>query len=89
MRVSEYLQRTTDGAIQCTWCGHEVAPPGATWKDHATLRRSRVANAGPYRADTGEFFLIEACCPACGTLLDTDLAFGDDPPLHDQIDSWP
>ena len=28
MRLSEYLQRTAEGATQCTWCGAEVAPAG-------------------------------------------------------------
>ena len=89
MRLSEYLQRTPAGETQCTFCGEIVAPGGADWKDHAVLHRSPVAKAGPFRADTGEFFLIEACCPSCGTLLDTDLALGDDPPLHDCVASWP
>ena len=31
MRLSEYLQRTAEGATQCTWCGAEVAPAGADW----------------------------------------------------------
>ncbi|MBM3677040.1 MAG: hypothetical protein FJW96_04035, partial [Actinobacteria bacterium] len=34
------------------------------------------------------YLLIEACCPGCGTLLDTDVAVGDDPPLHDLVRSW-
>ncbi len=89
MRLSEYLQRTPAGETQCTFCGEIVAPAGADWKDHAVLHRSPVAKAGPLRADAGEFFLIEACCPSCGILLDTDLVLGDDPPLHDRVGSWP
>ena len=89
MRLSEYLQRTAAGTTQCTWCGHEVAPAGSDWKDHAVLRRLPVERAGPHRTASGEFFLIESCCPGCGTLLDTELAAGDDPPLHDRVRSWP
>jgi N-methylhydantoinase B len=89
MRISEYLQRTRAGETQCTWCGEVVAPAGTDWKDHAALRRLPVERAGPLRTASGEFFLVEACCPTCGTLLDTDLAAGDDPPLHDRIRSWP
>ena len=89
MRLSEYLQRSPDGSTQCTWCAGEVAPAGIDWKDAAVLRRIPVERAGPLRAATGEFVLIEACCPTCGTLLDTDLAEGDDPPLHDRIARWP
>ena len=77
------------GATQCTWCGAEVAPIGADWKDHAVLRRPPVERAGPHRVASGEFFLIEACCPGCGTLLDTELAAGDDPHRHDRVRRWP
>lgn len=88
MRIGEYLQRTHSGATQCTWCGHEVAPPGADWKDHGVLRRYPTSRSGPLRTGKREFFLIEACCTGCGTLLDVDLAASDDPPLHDRIVRW-
>ncbi|MEA2179865.1 MAG: N-methylhydantoinase [Solirubrobacteraceae bacterium] len=87
-RLGEYLQQSEDG-IQCTWCGTTVAPAGTDWKDAATLRRVPVSDAGSHRPDTGEFTLVEACCADCGTLLDVDLARGDDPPLHDRVRSWP
>jgi N-methylhydantoinase B len=87
-RLGEYLQQADDGT-QCTWCGHTLAPVGADWKERATLSRMPVSHAGPQRPDTGEFFLIRACCPECATLLDLDLARGDDPPLHDRVRSWP
>jgi N-methylhydantoinase B len=87
-RLSEYLQATAAGATQCTWCGSQVAPAGVHWKDQAVLRRWPVSRAGPLRPSTA-FVLIEACCPDCGTLLDTDLAMGDDPPLLDRVERWP
>jgi N-methylhydantoinase B len=89
MRLGEYLQRSVEGATQCTWCGEEFAPAGAEWKDHAVLHRSPLSRAGAHRPDSPEFVLIESCCPACGTLLETELARLDDPPLHDRIESWP
>lgn len=89
MRISEYLQRTAGGGTQCTWCSTEVAAAGRDWKDDAALRRLPAERAGPLRTASGEFFLIEAYCPTCGTLLDTDLAAEDDPPLHDRIAHWP
>ena len=64
-------------------------PAGRDWKDDAALRRLPAERAGPLRTASGEFFLIEAYCPTCGTLLDTDLAAEDDPPLHDRIAHWP
>ena len=88
MPISEYLQRTRTGATQCTWCGHEVATAGADWKDQAVVRRLPTSAAGPLRPGR-EFRLIEACCPACGTLLDTEVAAGDELPLHDRILRWP
>ena len=87
-RLGEYLQQADDGT-QCTWCGHTVAPSGADWKERAVLSRVPASDAGSYRDETGEFVLIRACCPQCGTLLDTDLARGDDPPLHDRVRAWP
>lgn len=89
MRLGEYLQRSADGATQCTWCGEAVAPAGADWKDHAVLHRSPLSRAGAHRPDSSEFVLLESCCPGCGTLLETELGRLDDPPLHDRIDSWP
>ena len=89
MRLGEYLQRSADGATQCTWCGETFAPADADWKEHAVLHRSPLSRAGAHRPDTSEFVLIESCCPGCGTLLETELARLDDPPLHDRIDSWP
>jgi N-methylhydantoinase B len=89
-RLSEYLQRTaSDGATQCTWCGGEVAPAGADWKEHAVVRRVGVDEAGPLRTASDEFALVQFCCPGCGTLLDTELAAADDRPLHDRIKRWP
>ena len=88
-RLGEYLQRTASDATQCTWCGIEVAPAGSDWKDHAVLRRLPVEKTGPNRTASGEFFLIEAFCPGCATLLDAELAAGDDEPRHDRVRSWP
>jgi N-methylhydantoinase B len=88
-RLGEYLQRTDDDATQCTWCATEVAPAGTDWKDHVVLRRLPVEKTGPNRTASGEFFLIESFCPGCATLLDAELAAGDDPPLHDRVRSWP
>ena len=88
MRISEYLQRTAAGGTQCTWCGGEVAGDGVDWKDAAVMRRVPVEHAGPLRTPSGEFTLVEACCPSCGTLLDTELAAGEDEPLHDRVLRW-
>ena len=31
-----------------------------------------------------DFTLLEHCCPDCGTLLDTEVVWRDDPPLDDE-----
>src|SRR5690606_15711491 len=51
--INEYLQQADDGATQCTWCGHLVAPAGADWKDHAVIARRPLAKAGPHRTGQG------------------------------------
>jgi N-methylhydantoinase B len=89
LRVSEGLQAAGVGSMQCVRCGADVAPGGADWKEHCVLRRLPIERAGPLRTAAGEFFLVEACCPGCGALLDTDVVLGDDPPLHDRIERWP
>ena len=89
MRINEYLQRTAGGETQCTWCSDVVAPAGADWKDHALRRRAPVSKAGALRTGDGKYFLVEAICGGCGTLLDTDVTRGDDVPGHDRILSWP
>ena len=83
--LAEYLQQTAEGETQCTWCGEGLAPAEHDWKRHATLRRLPLERAGAYREPAGEYVLIEACCPRCGTLLDTDVARDDDPPLNDRV----
>lgn len=89
MPINEYLQRAATGGTQCTWCGHVLAPDGVDWKDRAVLRRSPPSVAGGARPGRGEFELVQAFCPECGTLLDTEVVAGDDPPLHDSILRWP
>ena len=85
--LSEYLQLTVESRTQCTWCGITVAQADSDWKDSATLRRLPVERAGAHREPAGEYFLIEACCSSCGTLLDTDVVRGDDGPLRDRVGS--
>jgi N-methylhydantoinase B len=88
-RLGEYLQQDADGRTQCTWCGEGFAAAGEHWKNHAVLSRVPVSDAGSRRSDEGGMQLIRACCPTCGTLLDTDLAQPGDEPLHDRVSSWP
>ncbi len=85
--LGEYLQGSPEGGIECTWCGQQVAPADADWKDCAVVRRSPASAAGPGRS--GRFLLAEYFCANCATLLDTEVTAADDPPLYDRIVEWP
>jgi N-methylhydantoinase B len=90
-RVNEYLQVRDDGqtaVVECRWCGATICDTQSHWKEHVVMRRSAPAVAGPLRSQEGPFFLLEFFCPGCGTLLEVESAFEDDPPLHDTIDDW-
>lgn len=91
-RIGEYLQVSpaqTGGSIQCTWCGENLCPADADWKEYAVARKSAPSTAGPLRVDSGSFFLLEFFCPGCATALDVDIVHQDDPPLIDRIVRWP
>jgi acetone carboxylase gamma subunit len=45
--------------------------------------------AGPDRESLEGLALREYVCPTCATLLDVQVAFADDPGLHDRIERWP
>jgi N-methylhydantoinase B len=87
--LGEYLQQAADGATQCTWCGASLCAAGEAWKEHVATVRSAVQKAGSHRSTDLDFILAEYCCPTCATLLDTEVVWRDDPPLHDHPTSWP
>jgi N-methylhydantoinase B len=82
--IGEYLQLDADGATECSWCGHGLAGAGESWKEGAATVRSPLAKAGQNRGTDPDFTLLEHCCPDCGTLLDTEVVWRDDPPLIDE-----
>ncbi len=88
-RISEYLQETDTGMVQCTWCGILIAKSGTHWKDSTPTRKSPFSIAGPFRAGMDDFALIESFCPGCATVLDVDLTNGKDGVLHDEVIRWP
>ncbi len=89
--MNEYLQvrdRAETAIVECRGCGTTVCDADANWKEHVVVRRSDPRVAGPLRSEGGPFFLLEFFCPGCGTLLEVESAFENDPPLHDTIDDW-
>ncbi len=90
MRVNEYLQVSGLGEeafMQCTWCGEKICPASVNWKDNVVTRKVSVTEGGPLRRES-QFSMFQFFCPSCATLLDLDVVFDDDPPLHDKIYRW-
>lgn len=89
MWISEYLQRTLSGKVQCTWCGADVAPPGVPWKSVVPVNSSPISRVHPNSYDDQAVRLREYFCGGCGTLLECEPIRGNDTPLHDDIYTWP
>jgi N-methylhydantoinase B len=88
--LSDYLQVTLDGDVQCTRCGHVVSTSDDRhWKEDVVSVRLSPAATGVYRASLPGVALIQFVCGACGTLLDSDLVLDDDSPLLDRVNGWP
>ena len=86
--LGEYLQVAGSGDksfVQCTWCGEKLCPADAVWKDVVVNRKVSVAESGPLRRDSGQFFMLEFLCPSCATQLDVDVVYDDDSPLYDEV----
>ena len=91
MRLNEYLQVRGSGQeafIQCTWCGEKICPSSVNWKDHVVKRKVSLTKGGPLRRESGLYFMWQFFCPSCGTLLDCNVVFKDDPPPYDEIYRW-
>ena len=87
-RLGEYLHvagSEKESFIQCTWCGEKLCPADAVWKDIVINRKVSVAESGPLRKDSGQFFMLEFLCPSCATQLDVDVVYDDDLPLYDEV----
>lgn len=90
-RYGEYLQHVGTGHdswVQCTWCRHRVADGRAHWKDRVAVRHVPTSTAGSYRDSMPGMVLRQFYCPSCATLLDTEVALEQDPPLYDHVRRW-
>ncbi len=85
----QMVKEKEENYIQCTHCGNKVSGAAESWKDRVVLRKSPLSQAGPLRPVNNDFFLNEFFCPSCAVLLDTEVVFKDDPPLHDKVFGWP
>jgi N-methylhydantoinase B len=91
-RVADVLVIRSDNAggrvIACGACGHELAGPGQSYKDHANRRESPINESVAHQPDPhhwidDDLVLREFSCPGCSTLLCTEVARTSDPPLVD------
>jgi acetone carboxylase gamma subunit len=84
-RISENLV-AEDGKICCAFCGHALAPAGASWKEAAALSTVPVKEL-PGTGSNVEPRVVLRCfaCPGCGHLLDTETAMPEDPFLEDIV----
>lgn len=69
-----------DLTISCR-CGYVLAEPGAAWKDAAATLVVDPADQGKHVRVREELELREHRCPACGLLLETELARRGEPDI--------
>ena len=71
--------------ITCSKCDKNIASADESWKQKA-VRQDQVMNSFGEPFSAGDEVIIRSfACPACGTLLDTEIAMKDDPYLEDRI----
>lgn len=66
------LRLGEDGGFACR-CGHALSAPGSDWKDGARTRVVDPARHGPAVVVREELEIREHVCPACGSLLESEI----------------
>jgi acetone carboxylase gamma subunit len=85
-RMSQGLE-INGGRICCKGCGHPISVAGSSWKPHAALVETLLANAPGMGAAVRRAAILRLfCCPTCGALLDTETAVPGDPYLVDILE---
>lgn len=75
------LELDAGGRLACR-CGQDFGPASESWKSAALTRAVDPAGHGPIVIVREELELREHVCPACGTLLESELVLKDEPSLH-------
>jgi N-methylhydantoinase B len=81
--------RVDDGHLSCNHCGERLAAIADSWKEHASARSwplaERAKDLGAMVRPTTAISLVmwEFSCPACGSLLEVDVAEEGDPVPND------
>jgi N-methylhydantoinase B len=76
--VGGVLVRDADGRWRCR-CGFDLGPVDGNFKDRARTRVVAPGEHGPRIRLHEELELREHCCPACATLLESEVARRDQP----------
>jgi N-methylhydantoinase B len=71
--VGGVLVRDADGHWRCR-CGFDLGPVDGNFKDHARTRVVAPHEHGPRIRLHADLELREHCCPACATLLESEVA---------------
>ena len=69
------------GLIACRGCGHDLWGATERWKDHARLVERPLREVAAVYTTGPDALLREFVCPACGLVLDSEVARRDDAPL--------
>jgi N-methylhydantoinase B len=91
-QLSISLLRTgTDdaGRVACRGCGHDLGPTGEAWKQQARILERPLKELATVYTTGPDALLREFICPACGLLLDSEVARRDDPALLEFFQEMP
>ena len=85
------LRAGTDGAVRvaCRGCGHDLCSTGEPWKLHARIVERPLKELAAIYTTGPDALLREFICPACGLLLDSEVARRDDPALLEFFQEMP
>ncbi len=88
LRLGEHVAVVENGAtryVACGACEAVLAEMGPDWKAETAVADRPVSEAGLHRDCPDDLRLREFCCPACGRLLDAEMAFAGDPYLEQVV----
>lgn len=75
--------------VACRGCGHDLGPTGEPWKQQARVVERPLKELAAVYTTGPDALLREFICPACGLLLDSEVARRDDPALLEFFQEMP
>jgi N-methylhydantoinase B len=79
------ISRETGSYSQCECCQEVLAPSDVDWKSYASVDEHPVSRTGTHSSSPDGYYLRQFYCPACGTLLDTEVSHEDDDHLVSRL----